>query len=309
MANYLTVEKRKQIFHLLCEGNGVRSITRLVGCSTNTVSALQIKYCSIIEFINKKYIRELEMEEVEADEIFTFIGRKSNIRYIYVALDRVSKLVIHFRIGKRDTDDAKEFLSGLSIKLKNKTNISTDWLPAYVSATNRNQYGRKDALLSAINIIRAKEENKSLPKSITNNIESHNGNIRQHVSRLTRKTRCFSKKEEGLRMHLTLFFFYYNFIKTHTKLRATPAAVAGVTDEANWIDKILEYDMLFSENMANKSKNTFGVLDPGSKKIISIGTKDQNEFIEGMSVVQGVNRSDRKRGAYSKATKIIKLVS
>jgi transposase-like protein len=40
--NKLSLEKRAQILGLLVEGNSMRAITRLVGCSINTVTKLLI---------------------------------------------------------------------------------------------------------------------------------------------------------------------------------------------------------------------------------------------------------------------------
>lgn len=302
MANYLPVEKRKQIFHLLCEGNGLRSITRIVGCSKSVVSELQKRYCHIIEYLNKKYINRVNCDEIEADEIRTFVKKKGNIRWIYIALDRKSRMIINFHIGKRDTKDAKIFLTQLSYKLSSEAQVSTDCLTSYVSAVAKTPNGRREAATSSIGLLRAKTEHGILPRSITNRIETHNGNVRQHVSRLTRKTRCFSKKEEGLRQHLTLFFFYYNFIKIHKSLRTTPAVVAGLTDEVGWENKILEYDMLFTETTLMNKDNyrEYGRVDL-PVKVVSMGEEEIDEFKQGLA---GTSLKAKKSAA-----KVIKLVS
>lgn len=289
MANYLSIDKRKQIFHLLCEGNGLRAITRLVKCSTCAVSELQKRYCHIIEFLNRKYITGLCIDEIEADELRTFIAKKDNIRWIYVAMDRNSRMVIHFHIGKRDTEDAKIFLVGLSHKLSSVSQVATDCLKSYVSAVERTPYGRIEAAVSSIGLLRSARAGERLGRAITNRIETHNGTIRQHISRLARRTRCFSKKEEGLRQHLTLFFFYYNFIKRHKSLKATPALVAGITDEAFWINKILEYDMLFTETANNtNSKKTYGLVENVPNEVKSIGQSDIDEFRKELIGLDGI---------------------
>lgn len=38
--NTMSIEKRVQILNLLVEGNSMRSVERIVGCSTNTVTKL-----------------------------------------------------------------------------------------------------------------------------------------------------------------------------------------------------------------------------------------------------------------------------
>jgi hypothetical protein len=49
-----------------------------------------------------------------------------------------------------------------------------------------------------------------------------------HCRRLTRLTNAFSKKLENFEAAVALNFAYYNFCKTHTSLRMTPAMAAGI---------------------------------------------------------------------------------
>jgi hypothetical protein len=49
------------------------------------------------------------------------------------------------------------------------------------------------------------------------------------MRRLTRLTLAFSKKLENFEAAVGLHFAYYNFVKRHNTLRATPAQAAGVT--------------------------------------------------------------------------------
>ncbi len=49
------------------------------------------------------------------------------------------------------------------------------------------------------------------------------------MRRFTRLTNGFSKKIENHIAAISLHFMYYNFVKTHHTLRATPAMAAGLT--------------------------------------------------------------------------------
>jgi IS1 family transposase len=294
MANYLSVEKRKRIFHLLCEGNCLRSVTRIIGCSTNTVTQLQKKYSCIVDYLNRSMISELEVNEIEVDEIATYVARKNNPRWVFIALDRKTRFIIHFHIGNRDEKDAKIFLQELSFKLNSTSKVATDMLRSYVAAVARNDYGRYEAATSNVYVLRGHEGGEYLERSITNHVERHNGTVRQHVARLIRAGRCFSKKEEGLRTHLMLFFFYYNFIKTCKAVKCPPAMAIGLTDEANWMEKILEYDMIFSENMKAVDPKKYGVYHK-KPEIKSIGQAEQNQFLEQIAGVVQFVRKDKKQ--------------
>lgn len=275
MANYLSSEKRVKIFHLLCEGNGINSISRITGCSKQTISLLLKRFSSICDYLNRKLITNIEINEIEADELRTFVRIKTNIRWVYVAMDRDSRFIINFHIGNRDTYDAKIFLTELSYRLSSKTNVSTDCLTSYVSAVSKTPYGRIEAATSSIGLLRAVDYQKKLKRSITNRIESHNGNIRQHVSRLIRKTRCFSKCQERLKQHLTLFFFYYNFIKKHQSLSTTPSVSIGVSDTPLSFNAIIDYDNMYTENPGKR-----GSYKPKEKKVKVRDMPIDNDFLE-----------------------------
>ena len=253
MAYHLSLESKKRIFHLLCEGNGIRSIERVVGAGRETISKLQSRFQGIVNHLSDLYIKDLDIEEIEADEIRTFVGNKTNLRWIYIALDKKSRLVIHFHVGKRDTKDARKFLIGLSEKLNSSSKVSTDCLKSYVSAIANNPTNAETlSQTESINLLRSKQIGRKLGRAITNKIEAHNGNVRQHISRLVRRTRCFSKKDSALVEHLSLFFFYYNFIKKHKVLKETPAMSAGLVDKPISLDDLMEYDAIVTGQVIKK---------------------------------------------------------
>ena len=54
--------------------------------------------------------------------------------------------------------------------------------------------------------------------------------MRMGLRRFTRLTNAFSKKIDNHIYALSLYFVFYNFVKTHSAHRLSPAMVAGVTD-------------------------------------------------------------------------------
>lgn len=265
MANLLSIEKRRMIFHLLVEGNGVRSITRLVRCSTNTVSELQKRYCVIAEFLNRMYIKELSMTEIEADEMMTYVKNKENKKWVYVSLDRDSRLIINFHIGNRDETDSRIFIADLSRRLADKVTLNTDCLISYVAAVKKNPYGRIYSDIKNIFLLRSLPENyHNSGRAVSNRIETQNGQSRMHVSKLSRKTKCAAKSDESLRQHLTLYFFYYNFIKRHKAIKTVPAVSAGLITKPFTFDDLAYFDNLLTENISKKSGSNsekYGVVD------------------------------------------------
>ncbi len=50
----------------------------------------------------------------------------------------------------------------------------------------------------------------------------------ERITGVHRLTYAFSKKKENFEAAVALHFAYYNFVKRHIKLRATPAMAAGI---------------------------------------------------------------------------------
>lgn len=259
MSNNLPLSIKKLVYHLLVEGNGVRSISRITGASTQTIQKLQQDVSKKIITFNCSMMQDITAPIIEADEIRTYVKKKDRFadghgtRWIYIGMDRETRLVIDFHIGKRDTEDARRFLHKISDRLSLQSEINTDGLLSYISAIgNTPEYytwGTRDV----ISLTRARvlgDDEESPGRAITNRIESQNGQVRQHVSRLTRKTRCISKDVDRLEEHLQLYFFYYNFVKKHKTLKTTPAVAAGLVTR-----KIEIEDLFHAEEITEYAKS------------------------------------------------------
>jgi transposase-like protein len=79
------------------------------------------------------------------DEVWRFIGKKQkHVRpedsaeygdvWTFCAIDAETKLVPSFKCGKRDLATAKVFVSDVASRMRNRAQISSDALRAYVDA-------------------------------------------------------------------------------------------------------------------------------------------------------------------------------
>lgn len=82
---------------------------------------------------------------LELDEIWGFIGKKDrNVRldetepvgsvWTFCAIDAETKLVPAFKVGDRGIATAKAFVNDVASRMRNRVQISTDGLRAYVEA-------------------------------------------------------------------------------------------------------------------------------------------------------------------------------
>jgi insertion element IS1 protein InsB len=164
-------------------GVGISGIARVTQLSKATVIR---KIKEIARKIVKPLITEVQ-QEYEVDEMHTFIGRKDPGHYIYIiyAINRRTKTVIDFRLGKRTKENIGELINEL--KTLRPSKIFTDKLNVYPGLIG-------NAL------------HKASVYQI-NHIERFNLTLRTHLKRLSRKTICFSRSAEMLENCLRLYLW------------------------------------------------------------------------------------------------------
>ena len=175
-------EQRTLIEHLLREHISLRGICRVVG-----VSLPWLLHCMVECFAacpDHLHVRppagptEVVMHqlEAEADEMWSFVGKKANRQGIWMAMDAATRQVIALHVGDRSRESAQELWAKIPVAYREQAGFHTDQYEAYkgVIPTERHKAITK----------RARK---------TNHIERFNNTLRQRVSRLVRETLSFSK--------------------------------------------------------------------------------------------------------------------
>src|SRR6266849_7834233 len=145
MANVLNTDKKIAVISGLAEGSSIRSIERITGVHRDTVMRLGVKVGKGCATIMDAKMRDLDCNRLEMDEIRGFVGKKDrNVRkddstqvgsvWTFCAIDADTKLVPAFRVGGRDAATANAFVQDVANRMKNRIQISTDGLRAYVEA-------------------------------------------------------------------------------------------------------------------------------------------------------------------------------
>ena len=134
-------------------------------------------------------IHRLQVFGIQADELWSFVGEKSKKRWIWVAYEPVSKLIVAHHIGGRGKKAAKKFWQKIPYQLR-ACNFETDHWEAYKSIIPDDQH--------------------KVGKDLTYYIEGFNATIRARVSRLVRKTLSFSKVDKWHNLAIAWFFWQIN---------------------------------------------------------------------------------------------------
>ena len=276
--NKLDLAKRVQILSMLCEGSSMRSISRVVDVSINTVTKLLEEAGEACAAFHYEAVRGVNAKRVQCDEIWSFCyAKEKNVRdakdapagagnvWTWTALDSDSKLIVSYMVGGRDAETANFFVDDLKERLVGRTQLTTDGLKLYVDAVAGafhgqpvdyamlvKKYGesaeagpeRKYSPAICVGAEKRPISGNPDPKYIsTSHVERQNLTMRMSMRRFTRLTNAFSKKIDNHIHALSLYFVFYNFCRIHKSLRMTPAMAAGICDmvrDMEWVVSLVD---------------------------------------------------------------------
>jgi IS1 family transposase/transposase-like protein len=175
----------KRIEKMLVRGVGIRDIAEIEDISTAKVLSVLSKSKHVITPKCSYYAK------LEVDELWTYVGSKSNKLWLIYAYDRESGEIVCFVWGNRDLKTAQKLKDKLSALGVSYGSIATDSWDSFVAVF--------------------KGDNHLVGKEYTVGIEGNSCRLRHRIRRAFRKTCCFSKKLLNHLMAFNLAFFYINF--------------------------------------------------------------------------------------------------
>lgn len=258
----LAPDRAVNALQLLLEGMSVRSVERVTDIHRDTILRLLVLAGDRCQTLMVDKVCNLPVNDVEMDEIWGYVFKKEGHKseedgaemgdaYCFIGMERTTKLVLAWHLGKRTTKSTDDFIGKLAYATNSdeRFQLTSDGFKPYISAVKMLLRDRVDfaQLVKVYGAPRDGEQRyspaevvDSVPYKImgrpvrkricTSHIERQNLSIRMGMRRMTRLTNGFSKKWENLEAAYSLWFAYYNFCRRHQSLRITPAMEQGLTD-------------------------------------------------------------------------------
>jgi transposase-like protein/IS1 family transposase len=272
----ITLEKALVVLHHLVEGVSIRATMRLTGTNRNTILDLLTLMGERCESMLAGRINRIPVVDVQADEIWGFVSMKEKTRmrkypdqieigdaYTFIGIERETKLILAWHLGRRSKEDAQEFAGKLAEATTGQFQITTDGFKPYKTAIPEAMSGADFAQL--VKHYATKDDahryspgevtgatktpingNPDEARISTSHVERQNLTVRMQNRRMTRLTNAFSKKWANHAASLALHFAYYNFCRPHQTLtqnadgtKTTPAMAAGLEDHVWTLEELV----------------------------------------------------------------------
>ncbi len=250
----------------------MRSISRVVDVSINTVTKLLVDAGEACLEMHDELVRDVKASKVQCDEIWSFCyAKQKNVAeakdapseagdvWTWTAIDADTKLICSYFVGDRSGQSAIAMMDDLRSRLATRVQLTTDGHKAYLEAvegafggdvdyaqlvklygptiTAPGRYSPAECVGARKVTVEGKPDKKHVSTSY---VERQNLTMRMSMRRFTRLTNGFSKKLDNHIHALALYFAFYNFCRIHKTLKVTPAMAARITDKLWSLEDIAE---------------------------------------------------------------------
>ena len=174
-------ERRTRVEHLLRERLSLRGICRAVGVSLTWLLHCMVECFAAcpddlhVQLPIRPTAVVLSRLAAEADEMWSFVQKKANKPWMWIAMDATTRQIIAFHVGDRSGESGKALWANMPLMYRAQATFHTD------------QYNVYKGVIPA-------EQHRAITKKArkTNHLERFNNTLRQRVSRLVRETLSFS---------------------------------------------------------------------------------------------------------------------
>ena len=185
-------QQRSQVKRAVLERSSLRGVARIFEMSRHTISRWLQTWLEQVPTIASSLLPADVDDVLELDELWSFVGRKAQERWLWLALCRRTRQVVAYWVGDRSEHSALQLWRHLPDEYVHCASFSDRWQPyAHVFDLKRHRMVDKS-------------------EGETNHVERWFNTLRQRLARFTRRTLAFSKRDDIHDGLLRMFIYHYN---------------------------------------------------------------------------------------------------
>jgi insertion element IS1 protein InsB len=185
-------ERKEEIIRSYFERASMRGVQRTFKVARQTLARWLLKLVNRLPKLDEILSDFLAGDVLELDELWSFVLKKDNKRWIWIALCRRTRQVVAYFIGDRSEASCRTLWERIPEAYRTCLTFSDFW-DAYAKVFNT-----------------GKHQSVGKETGETAHVERWNNTLRQRLGRLVRKTLSFSKSDIFHEAVLKIFLHYYN---------------------------------------------------------------------------------------------------
>jgi insertion element IS1 protein InsB len=190
--------QQEQALDAYFERVSMRGIERVFSVSRYYLARWLLETAARLPPLSATLVKWQPGDILELDELWSFVLKKSQKRWVWLALCRRTRQIVAYVIGDRSEETCRQLWERIPTEYKACHTFSDFW--------------------DAYRKVFPKTTHQSVSKESgqTNHIERWNNTLRQRLSRFVRKTLSFSKSDHFHEAALRLFIHRYNQLRVQT---------------------------------------------------------------------------------------------
>ena len=174
------------------ERMSMRGIQRVFGVHPETLGRWLLEYSEKMPYLEEILDESDENDILELDELWSFVLKKANKVWIWIAICRRTRQVVAYYVGDRSDNSLKKLWERIPDSYKRSLSFS-DFYGAYQRVLKNKRHVCVDKKTGE-----------------TAHVERFNNTLRQRLGRFVRKTLSFSKSILMHEVVVKLFIYNYN---------------------------------------------------------------------------------------------------
>ena len=187
--------QREQVLNAYFERVSMRGIERVFPVSRYYLARWLLEAVASLPSLSATLVKWHPEDVLELDELWSFVLKKSQKRWVWLALCRRTRQIVAYVVGDRSEETCRELWERIPTEYKASRTYSDFW--------------------DAYRKVFPEDTHQSVGKESgqTNHIERWNNTLRQRLSRFVRKTLSFSKSDRFHEAALKLFIHRHNRLR------------------------------------------------------------------------------------------------